>query len=40
MGKNLPNLMEAKLEISENEHLVFILTFLIQFVEKGKHGVT
>jgi len=40
MGKNLPNLIKAKLEVCENEHLVFILTFLIQFVERGKHGVT
>jgi len=38
MGKNLPNLMQVKLEVNENEHLVFTLTFLVQFVERSKHG--
>jgi hypothetical protein len=38
MGKNLPNLMQVKLEVSENEHLVFDPTFFIQFVERSKHG--
>ncbi len=30
--------MQVKLEVNENEHLVFTLTFLIQFVERGKYG--